>query len=122
MAVPHEIYDYSYYRDTELDTAKFCLAAIEDFAQKYIGFPDIVYLEFWRRITTLPHEQWNIIYHGAVKIAVKTPQDNDVHLMFEGLYLPPDVAICVRKKAPTPQSFIQPVPTLGVTNDVNVAH
>lgn len=93
MVMPHEVYDYSFYTDTELDTEKFILTAIEDFANKHIGFPDVVYIEFWRRLTGLSHDRWNIVYHGAVPIAVKTPQDNDVPLIFENLYLRPDVAI-----------------------------
>jgi hypothetical protein len=108
-------YDVTFYADSEPNTEKLIEDAITAFSNQCIGFPEVVYLEFWRRLTGLPKEKWTQITHGAVPIQVRTPHDNDVPLQFEGLTLRKDVVICARKRAviPAPNST-NPVPVIKV--------
>jgi hypothetical protein len=110
-------YDVTFYNSPEENTEKLLEDAITAFSNQCIGFPDVVYMEFWRRLTGLPKEKWTEIKHGAVPIQVRTPHDNDVPLQFEGITLRKDVVICARKRAiiPAPNT-INPVPVVLVTD------
>jgi len=109
----HEEYDFTFYADTESDTVKFINEAVSDFCDKHIGYPDAVFLQCWRRVTTLPSDMWTSIKIGVVPIAVKSPQDNDIPVFLDNLPLRPDTALCIRKKAIPPNNAVPPVPTLG---------
>jgi hypothetical protein len=109
----NEEYDYTFYTDTEPDTQKFMLEAISDFCDKCIGYPDAVYINCWRRITTLTPDKWLSIKSGVVPVLVKSPQDNDIPVFLDNIPLPAHVALCIRKKATPPTNVVPPVPIVG---------
>jgi hypothetical protein len=87
--------DYCFYSSPEPNTAKLLLAAIEHFGSLHCGVPDMVIIEFWRRLTSLPADQWHGFYYGPIKVSILSPHDAPPE--FQGVALLPDIVLCVRK-------------------------
>lgn len=97
--------DYCFYSSEDPDTVRLLTEATEHFGSLHCGVPDILIMDFWRRLTTLPASQWHGLPYGPVHVTLCSPYDAPAE--FQGVAVTPNMVICVRKNV----SFVDEVET-----------
>lgn len=87
--------DYCFYSSEEPDTSKLLTGAIEHFGSLHCGVPDMLIMDFWRRLTTLPASQWQGVSYGPISVVLRSPHDAPAE--FQAVSVAPTMVICVRR-------------------------
>ncbi len=110
--------DYCFYSSNEPSTNKLLTDAIEHFGSLHCGVPDMLIMEFWRRITTLPADAWNRVSYGPLIVQLLSAHDAPAE--FQGVTLKPDMVLCVRKSMFTVVDSVEVTETITAsTGDVH---
>jgi hypothetical protein len=84
----------AFYQAQEQDLEKFIADAADHYASIHTHLPECVVVDFWRRVTELHPDKWNVFYYGVIPIKVYSPLDSDLPEHMLGIQIRADVALC----------------------------
>jgi hypothetical protein len=114
MQIPSNL-DVLFVSSEQQDSRAFIQEAVTKFAETHTGYPDIIMMEMWRRMTTLCADDWHGFKHGPIHIPLISP--HEAAESFRGYAVPYNTAVCIRR-SPMPVEMVIPTDTIEVSHDV----